>query len=688
MFETNDTATSPINFELLLPVAVGKALKEERFEDFSCWMRENLRNFMDPKVFPADTPADLVRGMAYQVGLMIWNAMPLPGNDFRPRPLPLPGRNDSCPCGSSRKHKHCCANPRPPSLSPQLLWPLVLELAPKEQVRQALAQHRLPLEGVLAVAEHYQQQGKVKKAARLLEPLLDPLPKKKHPLHDAALTKLCNLYDELGYWRKKLDLLERLINTPKATPLRASAWQRLAAYRIDHLDVAGAWEAFGHALRDNPDDPSLAILELQLLGAEQRWPEMRDRARFWSQKLRRRDYDPEAIAPLLELLEKTARDPQRAMDELYEEMTEEQDAPASLLRQWIVAQGGRPVLPYAIGSAEEESAFDMTRHLRSMGLKKAEIARAITMLEKQKGELSAAMDEEVATDEQGNAQNELELLAPEALAWVEAGWQKVAKLSKPFSCNEMPVDDWNGWEPGREAKWAGFLGKHPEAFDSLDIIDDLVTVCFFHPDYPDYSLGKKVVLPLLERAKNIIEESLAGQQEPILPWAFPANRPALRSLVRLLMVKRANQAGAEECERLLTWLLRLNPVDNHGLRQLAINEWLQQGRNEEACQLAECYPEDMFAETRYGLVLALYRLNRIDSAQQVAEAAVADLPLVADYLVKKQVRRPKLDARGFRFGGHDQAWLYRKAMREVWQATPGALEWLARIMKIKGIRVD
>jgi hypothetical protein len=689
MFGKDFTANSPIDLERLLPLAVTEALRKENPETFFVWMRKNLRTFIDPEVFPPDGPEDLVRGMSYHIGIMIWNAMPLPSNDFRPRPLSLPGRNDPCPCGSSRKHKQCCANfPRPPALSPQLLWPLVLEQTPKEQVRQALAHQRLPLEGILATAMHYQARGKARKAASLLEPLLDPLPPKTHSLHDMVLNKLCDLYDELGYWRKKLDLLERLTNTPKATHLRASAWQRLAANRIDHLNVAGAWEAFRNALRDNPDDPSLAILEIQMLGAEHRWQDISERARFWNQKLRRRDYDQEMIAPLLEILEKAAREPQNTLNQLYEDMDEEKDFPAAPLCRWIVSQGQRPVLRYAFSDAEEGSPLDMAQHLRAMGLKKADIPRAVAMLEKQKAELSAApVGEEEDADDTCSHSNELELLTPKVLVEVEEGWRKVAKLNKPFSCNEMPMDDWNGWQPRHESRWSDFLDKHPQAFDSLDIIDDLVTASFYHPDYPEYSLLHKVVLPLLERARTTVEASLAGQEQPILPWVFPANRPALRSLVRLLMIKRANQASDDECEQLLTWLLKLNPNDNHGLRQLAINEWLQQGRNEKARQLAECYPRDMFAEIRYGLVLALYRLKLASSAQQAAEAAIDDLPLVAFYLVKNRVRRPKLDARGFQIGGEDQAWLYRDAMHKEWQTTPGALPWLARIMKIKGVGV-
>jgi hypothetical protein len=36
---------------------------------------------------------------------------------------------------------------------------------------------------------------------------------------------------------------------------------------------------------------------------------------------------------------------------------------------------------------------------------------------------------------------------------------------------------------------------------------------------------------------------------------------------------------------------------------------------------------------------------------------------------------------GVRIGGDDQAWLYREEMRDVWDATSDALEWLRKASK-------
>ena len=39
-------------------------------------------------------------------------------------------------------------------------------------------------------------------------------------------------------------------------------------------------------------------------------------------------------------------------------------------------------------------------------------------------------------------------------------------------------------------------------------------------------------------------------------------------------------------------------------------------------------------------------------------------------------RKPKLTPGWIRFGGADQAWLYREAYLPAWQAYDGALDWL------------
>jgi hypothetical protein len=120
----------------------------------------------------------------------------------------------------------------------------------------------------------------------------------------------------------------------------------------------------------------------------------------------------------------------------------------------------------------------------------------------------------------------------------------------------------------------------------------------------------------------------------------------------------------------------LNREDNHGLRFMLMNEYLRAGSDEKALALARHYPHDLAPETRFGAVLALVRLQRMQEAERALQTARSDLPKTAQYLLPARIRRPKLQQGTIEVGGDDQAWFYRDEMRSVWQQTPGALEWL------------
>ncbi|MFC6669707.1 hypothetical protein [Marinobacterium aestuariivivens] len=114
---------------------------------------------------------------------------------------------------------------------------------------------------------------------------------------------------------------------------------------------------------------------------------------------------------------------------------------------------------------------------------------------------------------------------------------------------------------------------------------------------------------------------------------------------------------------------------------MLINDYLQTDRNSEALALARRYGDDIGVETRFGAVLALYRLGDLPGAAQTLADALEAFPEVVRYLTLKRIRKPEMREGFFRPGGEDQAWLYREAMRETWAQTEGALEWLKKTAK-------
>jgi hypothetical protein len=110
-----------------------------------------------------------------------------------------------------------------------------------------------------------------------------------------------------------------------------------------------------------------------------------------------------------------------------------------------------------------------------------------------------------------------------------------------------------------------------------------------------------------------------------------------------------------------------------------MNHYLRSGEDEQALSLARRFPDDALADLAYGEVLALYRLGEQERARAALRTAASRLPRIPQYLTRKRIKQPRLGPLGATPGGDDQAWMYREAMRDVWEAEPGLLKWLKRV---------
>ena len=599
-------------FSDIIEDAISHILEHEDAQEFLDWfLRKVLDHTADPDVRP----------LASAMSRAIWNATPLPGNDFQPRPLPAPGRNDLCPCGSGNKFKRCCGGGPPgPGLDQQMFWPLVLQQLSKTDQDKAIEDGKVPIDVLIGAAIEKQEAGRPKTALKFLEPLFAGGFRRTDTDHDYALNLLCNLYDELRYTNKKSTLLERVIKEAKRSPLRSGALQRLAAISMDDGDLESSWNYFQAAQRDDPDSTSIGMLEIQLLMGEGKTTQASERARYWVKRLQRQGW-PGDEEPL-PFLNSIANDAELGMAQVGIDLA---GGAGQRLLQWLSEVAGRDVPEYGILGDPDETQF---------------------------------------------------FVQPESIAALEDSWHETFPASKPFSVN-MTNGDAYVWEPDIEATWMQFLESHPEAFDSIDILDDLAGAVLNHEHWDIPGVDERLLMPLLRRAKSITDDALSSTSDARIVWMFTENRPALRCLVHLIFLQQ-RYGNDEAAEKLAEKVLSLNPDDNHGLRMMVINARLRHGDNKSALALAEQYPEDMNPDTTYGRVLALFRLNRRKEAKDALSDAMTGLPKIPRFLSAKRIRKPKLEQFGTMIGGDDQAWLYREAMRDVWVSTPGALEWLNR----------
>jgi tetratricopeptide (TPR) repeat protein len=593
-----------------------------------------------------DLPPPEARRLSFLLARAVWNATPLPAEGFRIRTLHDPPSGDPCPCGSGSRFGSCCGQVEDvPDLPAEIIWELLLLDLDEGQLPCALESGQVPPHLLGLAAERFLSADRPGRAAGLLEPLFATGAESRlDERFDHALNVLCDVYDRRGHYKKKASFLERM-SGHACRALRAAAWQRLCTIQIDEGDFTAAQIAFSRAQREGPDNPGTALLEITLLASQYEDELARSRAVFWLHKLRRSGAADEEI---LGFLAAAARDPQ---DALMTSQSEIIDPRLMLLRVWVRDTRDRPLPAY--------------------GLKPGR--RKIPAAERQLS-LFGEQDASAAWVRTPEAPEPARLCPSAGIQCLEGSWHRLIGCPKPPSTSLLPSGSWDPWDGD---DWLDFLVRHPEAADSLDILDDLVTALYLHPESALTWISRSLLTPLLERAGRIIERVLPERSRRTIPWSSEENRAALRLLFRLYLARMDEDRESQAMETLCT-LLRLNPTDNHGVRAELMNHYLRRHENDKALDLAERFPDDLLVELAYGEVLALYRMGARNQARHALRRALVRLPRIPRFLTRKRVPRLRDTDLDAPLEADDEALLYREAMLDVWEAEPGLLDWLKK----------
>lgn len=666
---TDSHLAEDADFVRATDAVVGKILASEDFDQVLAWLRDS--EVIHDILPPGQTTPETLRAVSALFARSIWNATPLPGNRFRPRPLPRPQRNDPCLCGSGLKYKRCCSHFPMPDIDPEEIWLLAMSHLDDAQLTQALNVHAVPPAALAEIARERLEERHAGKARNLLEPLfagdLRALDERYHP----ALDVLCDAYSELNHHQKKHAFLERVIR--EAGPaMRAAAWQRLAAMRMDDGDTQGAWEAFRRAQRERPNEPTHAMLEIPLLMAEGRGLEAQQRARFWLGKL---EHDPRVAPETLDFLEAVSEDADRAM------LAMNGDPQLERLAEYISAAADRELPDYRLSNVadsepgEDESA-SFRETLPDLGIDDdAQDARKQMHLD-----LDDTEDEfDDALDGADAELDDFQILEPgPTIRQLERDWYAHLPDDDALDVDDDSFGDADEWEPSVTEQWLSWLERNPAAMDSFDIIDDLVNVLDNHPGAGSLGFDQTCLAPLLERSAAMIEHALSQlPPDTRLHWHSMDNRPVLRLLLRYMEYlehKGEHEAAHQWRERYLT----LNPEDNHAIRAQHVNALLRAGKNQEALALCARYPDDVLIEIPLGATLAHYRLGEKTAAAQTLAKAHATNKHVLGMLRRARVRRPEINEYGITLGGEDQAYVYWAEMHDVWARETGLLDWVRR----------
>ena len=174
--------------------------------------------------------------------------------------------------------------------------------------------------------------------------------------------------------------------------------------------------------------------------------------------------------------------------------------------------------------------------------------------------------------------------------------------------------------------------------------------------------------------------SEAFEQECGNFWGILETRPYMRAragLAECLQAVGKVDAAIGHYEA----LLRLNPSDNQGNRDMLAACLLETGQNAEARELLDRYPEAVTANWAYSNALVEFRVSGASaSAGSALTSAIQINRHVPKFLLGKK-RIPRSLPAHYSLGSEEEAVIYADLYAKNGKKTPGALDWLKAAME-------
>lgn len=158
-------------------------------------------------------------------------------------------------------------------------------------------------------------------------------------------------------------------------------------------------------------------------------------------------------------------------------------------------------------------------------------------------------------------------------------------------------------------------------------------------------------------------------------WLLIETRPYMRALFSL--AENLRIAGdMDEAFRVYQEMLRLNPADNQGVRDIIAQCFAEADRDDLLEMILARYGDDPGASIVYGRALRLFRKEGPgEAANKALDDALRQNPFVTAYLLGERPYPRRLPDY-YSFGDQNEAIIYALGATGSWAATPGALAWL------------
>lgn len=158
-------------------------------------------------------------------------------------------------------------------------------------------------------------------------------------------------------------------------------------------------------------------------------------------------------------------------------------------------------------------------------------------------------------------------------------------------------------------------------------------------------------------------------------WGDFITRPYMRvreQLVVLLHYQGSLPEAADACRV----MLRLNPNDNQGIREILLATLLEMHDHAEALELTESYDRDCCAIFEYGRALAHFQAGNFAAAKKALKRAIRANRHVYDHL-SHRVQLPDDEPEYYGLGDENEAIVCVDTLGEAIMATPEFLQWIS-----------
>lgn len=165
-------------------------------------------------------------------------------------------------------------------------------------------------------------------------------------------------------------------------------------------------------------------------------------------------------------------------------------------------------------------------------------------------------------------------------------------------------------------------------------------------------------------------------------WELITTRPYLRARFGLAQCLEELGRG-EEAIGHYRELLRLNPIDNQGVRYSLFTLLFQSGLDDEAGTLLQQFRDEPSALWTYGHALWTFRREGDTPAARTSlRRALGANRRVPKYLIGKS-ELPPIDTPAYAPSSEEEAMICARSLAAVWQATEGAAAWLRTNARMK-----